>query len=43
MPASSLILAFFAHLMVGDGEQFGALLALILLLASYFLGKKVKF
>jgi hypothetical protein len=29
--------------MVGDGEQFGALLALILLLASYFLGKKVKF
>ena len=38
----NFVLAFFAHLMVGDGEQFGALMALVLLLASYFLGKKVR-
>jgi hypothetical protein len=38
----NFILAFFAHLMVGDGEQFGALIALLLLLTSYFLGKKVR-
>lgn len=36
------VLAFFAHYMIGDGEHFGALIALILLLASYFLGKKVR-
>ena len=35
-------LAFFAHVMVGDGDQFGALIALILLLGSYFLGKTVR-
>ena len=38
----NFVLAFFAHLMVGDGEQFGALMALVFLLASYFLGKKVR-
>jgi hypothetical protein len=38
----NFVLAFFAHLMVGDGEQFGALMAVVLLLASYFLGKKVR-
>ena len=38
----NFVLAFFAHLMVGDGEQFGALMALVLLLASYFLGKKAR-
>lgn len=38
----NFVLAFFAHLMVGDGEQFGALMALVLLLASYFVGKKVR-
>ena len=38
----NFVLAFFAHLMVGDGEQFGALMALVLLLTSYFLGKKVR-
>ncbi len=35
-------LAFFAHVMVGDGEQIGALIAMVLLLSSYFLGKKVR-
>ncbi len=38
----NFVLAFFAHLMVGDGEQFGALMALVLLLTSYFLGKTVR-
>lgn len=38
----NLTLAFFAHLMVGDGDQFGALIAMVLLLSSYFLGKKVR-
>lgn len=35
-------LAFFAHVMVGDGEEIGALIAMALLLSSYFLGKKVR-
>ena len=35
-------LAFFAHLIVGDGEQIGAIIAMVLLLSSYFLGKKVR-
>lgn len=35
-------LAFLAHFMIGDGEHYGALIALILLLASSFLGKKVR-
>ncbi len=34
------ILAFFAHIMVGDGEFAGALVAMILLFASYFSEKK---
>lgn len=34
-------LAFFAHFMIGDGEQMGALVALVLLLTSYFFGKKI--
>lgn len=38
----NFVLAFFAHYMIGDGEQFGALIAVILLLTSYFLGKKVR-
>ncbi len=38
----NFVLAFFAHVMIGDGEQFGALMALVLLLVSYFLGKKVR-
>ena len=35
------ILAFFAHYMVGDGEQTGAIIALVLLGSSYFFGKKL--
>lgn len=35
----NFVLAFFAHYMISDGEQAGALLALVLLLSSYFLGK----
>ncbi|GHC62569.1 DoxX family protein [Ulvibacter litoralis] len=38
----AFILAFFAHVMIGDGEQMGALIALILLLVSYFYSKKIK-
>jgi len=36
------ILAFFAHLMIGDGDQYGALIAMVFLLTSYFMGKKVR-
>lgn len=36
----AFILAFFAHFMVGDGEQYGALTALILLIVSYLFKKK---
>jgi len=35
------ILAFFAHFMIGDGEQMGAVIATTLLLISYFTGKKL--
>ena len=35
------ILAFFAHVMIGDGEQFGAVIAIALLLASYVSEKKL--
>ncbi|MCH3883248.1 DoxX family protein [Tenacibaculum aquimarinum] len=38
----AFILAFFAHFMIGDGEQWGALIAMVLLLVSYFFGKKVQ-
>lgn len=37
----AFILAFFAHYMIGDGEQMGALLATILLLTSYITYKKL--
>lgn len=36
------ILAFFAHYMISDGQQTGAVLALIFVLASYFTGKEVR-
>ncbi|CDF78928.1 conserved hypothetical membrane protein, DoxX-like family [Formosa agariphila KMM 3901] len=36
----AFILAFFAHVMIGDGGQFTALLALILLIVSYIFNKK---
>lgn len=35
------LLAFFAHVMIGDGEQIGAIIALTLLIVSYISGKKV--
>lgn len=35
------ILAFFAHYMISDGEQMGAVIALVLLGASYYFGKKL--
>jgi hypothetical protein len=37
----AFILAFFAHFMIGDGEQGGALLAFILLITSYIFNKKI--
>ncbi len=37
-----ILLAFFAHYRVKDGEQGGAVIAMILLLCSYFLGRKVR-
>jgi hypothetical protein len=36
----AFVLAFFAHYMIGDGEQIGALVALILLMTSYIYNKK---
>lgn len=33
-------LAFFAHIIVQDGDQFGALVAMVLLGISYFFGRK---
>tara|TARA_R110002126_G_scaffold274775_1_gene419996 strand:+ start:22455 stop:22811 length:357 start_codon:yes stop_codon:yes gene_type:complete len=38
----AFILAFFAHYMVGDGEQMGAVIATVLLLTSYFSWKKIQ-
>jgi hypothetical protein len=35
-------LAFFAHYMIGDGEQMGAVMALVLLIVSYIFSKKIK-
>ena len=34
------ILAFFAHFMIGDGEQMGAVMAMTLLIVSYIFGRK---
>ena len=36
----AFILAFFAHYMIGDGEQMGALIAIILLMVSYIFYKR---
>ena len=36
------ILAFFAHYMIGDGEQIGAVMALVLLGFSYYFGRLYK-
>ncbi|GAA4898489.1 hypothetical protein GCM10023311_24290 [Flaviramulus aquimarinus] len=37
----AFILAFFAHYMIGDGEQGGAALALVLLIVSYIFNKRI--
>lgn len=37
----AFILAFFAHYMIGDGEQGGAIIALVLLIVSYIFNKKI--
>ena len=37
----AFILAFFAHLMIGDGEQGGAIVAWVLLLVSYHFQQKI--
>lgn len=38
----AFILAFFAHYMIGDGQQTAALVALILLIVSYIFNKKTQ-
>jgi len=35
------ILAFFAHFMIGDGEQMGAVIAMTLLIVSYVFGRRL--
>ncbi|TXG39683.1 DoxX family protein [Seonamhaeicola maritimus] len=37
----AFILAFFAHFMIGDGEQAGAIIAMILLIISYIFNKRI--
>jgi hypothetical protein len=36
-----ITLAFFAHVMIGDGEQMGAVIATVLLVVSYIYSKKI--
>jgi hypothetical protein len=36
----NVVLAFFAHYMIGDGEQMGAVIALVLVMTSYIFSKK---
>lgn len=37
----AFILAFFAHYMIGDGDESGALVAFVLLIISYIFNKRV--
>jgi len=37
----AFILAFFAHIMISDGEQMGAIMAMVLLIVSYIFNKKI--
>ncbi|MBC8754554.1 DoxX family protein [Kordia sp. YSTF-M3] len=37
----NVILAFFAHYMIGDGEQAAASIGLVLIIASYYFWKKI--
>jgi len=36
------VLAFFAHKMINDGEEMGAIMALVLLTVSYLFSKRIK-
>jgi hypothetical protein len=36
-----IVLAFFAHYMIGDGEQGAASIGLVLIIASYYFWKKI--
>ncbi|WP_350286648.1 DoxX family protein [uncultured Croceitalea sp.] len=38
----NVVLAFFAHYMVSDGEHMGAVIATFAVLVSYFTGKEVR-
>ncbi|WGH76057.1 DoxX family protein [Tenacibaculum tangerinum] len=38
----AFILAFFAHYMIGDEQQVGAIIALVLLIVSYIYSKKIQ-
>lgn len=35
------LLAFFAHIMIGDGEQMGAVIGFVLVITSYFFSIKI--
>lgn len=37
----NVVLAFFAHVMISDGEQMGAVIGLVLLITSYIFSKKI--
>ena len=37
----AFILAFFEHIMISDGEQMGAILAMVFLITSYITSKKI--
>ncbi|NQY29238.1 MAG: DoxX family protein [Flavobacteriaceae bacterium] len=36
------VLAFFAHKMIGDGEEMGAIMAFVLVVVSYVFSKRIK-
>jgi len=36
------LLAFFAHKMIGDGEEMGAIMAFVLVIVSYIFSKRIK-
>ncbi len=38
----NVVLAFFAHQQINDGQHMGTVIAMILLLVTYFLGKRVR-
>ncbi len=37
----AFVLAFFAHFLIGDGEQMGVAIAMVLLIVSYIYSKKI--